>query len=97
MIKLSDSTSYNWLLVSCNWLLVVVGCLVVGHTAYTLFLSQSQFEAEIDSTLVPVVKVSSEFAGDANPATINPGDSSDRLEPSLEGRASIQSDSRLGA
>ncbi len=37
---------------SVNWLLVFVGCLIVGGTAHNLTLSQSQFEEAFKSAVV---------------------------------------------
>ncbi len=45
------SDSVKKLLASINWLLVIVGCLLVGQTAHTLFLSQSLSNRALLSTL----------------------------------------------
>ncbi len=45
------SDSVNKLLASVNWLLVIVGCLLVGEMAHTLFLSQSPSNRALLSTL----------------------------------------------
>ena len=45
------SDSVKKLLASINWLLVIVGCLLVGQTAHTLFLSQSPSNRALLSTL----------------------------------------------
>jgi len=54
----------NWV----NWLLVIVGCLVVANAAHTLFLSQLQAEEGVNRVLGPALNSSPDPVADAMPS-----------------------------
>ena len=78
------SNSVNRLLVSLNWLLVVVGCLLVGQTAHTLFFSQSQFKEYLVGTQGSALNPSPGTIVNVFPPVLGADDSSKRPESSTK-------------
>ena len=81
------SNSGNRLLVAVNWLLVMVGGLLVGQTAHTLFFSQSQFKEDLLGTQGSALSPSPETTVNVIPPVLGADDSSKRPESSTKAAA----------
>lgn len=87
------SNSGNRLLVAVNWLLVIVGGLLVGQTAHTLFFPQSQFQEDLVGTQGSALNPSPGTIVNVIPPVLGADDSSKRPESST--KAAVQRPSTL--
>ena len=81
------SNSGNRLLVAVNWLLVIVGGLLVGQTAHTLFFSQSPFKEDLVGRQGSALNPSPGTIVNVIPPVLGADDSSNRPESSTKAAA----------